>query len=395
MAMGSIFIAFLYLLKYDKEKYTDELNSRYTVVAKTTLYKLLQKPIDSELINELKEYGMVIVDQNSSKNVLKTKPLQKIFSKIGSSAIYFYERENYLLINSITKRSVLLRDKAYQSYRYQYIMIIFGVFSIVLLITYLMTLKKLKPIKKIKQEIDKFANGDLDIDCKSDEKDEISEVSNAFYNAVLEIKKLNNSRKLFLRNVMHELKTPITKGMISAEMLEDSKQKTRLISIFERLETLLNEFIAIEMITTGNKLVKKSIYRLVDIIDEAIDLSFIEKNLVKLKLQQDLNLKVDFKLFSIAIKNMIDNAIKYSSDKSIQIVANSKEIKFISQGQKLQYPLEYYLEPFTKGDNALQNSFGLGLYIVDNILQAHEQKLSYEYKDGYNIFIFKGIQPII
>ncbi len=398
IAVGSIFVAFLYLLKYDKEKYTDELNRRYTVVAKTTLYKLLQSPIDKELESELKEYGMIIVDQNSSraKEVLKTTPLQKISSKLGISAIYFYDRENYLFIKSANNKSILLRDRAYQSYRYQYIMAIFGLFCMILLITYLMTIKKLKPIKKIKQEIDKFANGDLNIDCKTDEKDEISEVSNAFYYAVEEIKKLNNSKRLFLRNVMHELKTPIAKGMISAEMLPDSKQKSRLIAIFARLETLLNEFIAIERITTGNRLIKKSIYRLVDIIDEAVDISLVEKDLVKLSLQKDLTLKVDFKLFSIAIKNMIDNGIKHSIDKSIQIVADSKKIEFISKGLELKHQLEYYIEPFTKGENSsTSDSFGLGLYIVDNILKAHNLTLSYEYRDGYNIFKFEGIQPII
>lgn len=63
----------------------------------------------------------------------------------------------------------------------------------------------------------------------------ISEVADAFYMAVMQIKKLNSSRQLFLRNIMHELKTPITKGRITAEMIQKDKYQERLINVFEKV----------------------------------------------------------------------------------------------------------------------------------------------------------------
>ena len=100
--------------------------------------------------------------------------------------------------------------------------------------------------------------------------DEISEVADAFYTAVMQIKKLNESRQLFLRNIMHELKTPITKGRITAEMIPEDKYQKRLISVFEKLEELINEFAAVEEATSGKKLNIVDVY----LINELIAVSY-------------------------------------------------------------------------------------------------------------------------
>ena len=63
------------------------------------------------------------------------------------------------------------------------------------------------------------------------------------------------------------------------------------------------------------------------------------------------------------------------------------ELCFESNGEKLKYPLSFYIEPFTKEAHS-KNSFGLGLYLVDSILKAHNQVLAYEYENGVNRFIF-------
>jgi len=396
MAVG---VAYLYMLKYDKQKYTQELNQRYSIVARATLYRLLNEPINEKFRKELAVYNMKLIKNTDliKKVLQKGEVLQKLKAKVGSSSIYYYDKSNYLLIESINNKAILLYDKAFKPYRTQilYIKLIFGGIFIVLFLAYLWTISRLAPIKRLKGEIDKFAKGDLNINCKMDRGDEISEVANAFNNAVNEIKKLNNSRKLFLRNIMHELKTPITKGMLSAEMLPPGKQKQRLISVFQRLESLLNEFIAIEQITVDGSYLNKRIYRIIDIIDEAIDISMADRKNIELTIQEDMQLKVDFKLFSIAIKNMIDNGIKYSEDNKVLIYAEEEGIDFLSKGKQLEHDLDYYIEPFTQGTNKKTKSFGLGLYIVDSILKAHKMQLVYEYKNGYNIFKFTNIMPII
>ena len=100
-------------------------------------------------------------------------------------------------------------------------------------------------------------------------------------------------------------------------------------------------------------------------------------------------LEVNFKLFSIAVKNLIDNAIKYSSDKKVIVKVQDEDIIFENLGKELEFNLEKYYEPFFANEEKVKNSFGLGLYIVNNILKANNYTLAYEYKNGKNIFICK------
>jgi two-component system OmpR family sensor kinase len=193
---------------------------------------------------------------------------------------------------------------------------------------------------------------------------------------------------------MHELKTPITKGRISVEMIENGKQKERLIKVFEKLEFLINEFASIEQITSGAGVQNRKPTRLVDIIDESIDLAMVSIDKVKLDIDDTLVLNVDFRLFTTAIKNLVDNGIKYSIDKFIIITADKDKISFISKGSPLEKQFEHYLQPFTQEKSSHQ-SFGLGLYIVDNIIKAHKLKFTYEHKNGLNYFSFENLKNLL
>ncbi len=393
-AVGVIFTSILFY-QYDKEQRERNFLNRYALMSKSIQYQLAFSPDLKDFFKLLKEFHMEPVkDIKRALYLLNNTPIvYQHTSSIGTALILKNRKSAYLYITT-NKYSLLLKDKKYSSSRDIIFGSIFISILILIVIAYILTIKKLLPLKKLKIQIEKFAKGDLDIDVKSDNEDEIADVANAFDNAVKQIKRLNNSRILFLRNIMHELKTPITKGRITAEMLPDGKNKERLISVFEKLHNLIEEFIAIEKVSSGFMDVKDKSFRLIDIIDEAIDLAMIDKDRVELIKSDEINVKVDFKLFSIAIKNMIDNAIKYSPDKKVQIIANKKAIIFKNRGEKLKKELKEYLEPFTSDSNQ-KDSFGLGLYLVDNILRAHKLQLLYSYKDGWNIFVFKNLENVI
>ena len=266
---------------------------------------------------------------------------------------------------------------------YSYLMII-GI----ILLSFFYILRSFYPLQKLRSKIKKFADGDLGVSFKVKGKDEISEVSNEFDNAAKKINVLIESRNLFLRNIMHELKTPITKGRFSVEMLEDTKYKDRLLNVFVRMEGLINEMALIEQIASGFEQTKIERYRAVDVIAEAIDLGFFEEENYTLEISSELMLNVDYKLFATAIKNMIDNAIKYSEEKKVIITAREGKLLFENYGKGLDEPLSYYTEPFTKSHKAI-HSFGLGLYIVNAILESHGYKLGYEHLNGWNRFWFE------
>ena len=95
-------------------------------------------------------------------------------------------------------------------------------------------------------------------------------------------------------------------------------------------------------------------------------------------------IKVDFQMYATAIKNMIDNGIKYSKDKKVTITNSKNSIKISNNATALNYPLEKYFEPsFDENSNKLS----LGIYITNYILKANLYRLSYEHVEGKNIFM--------
>ena len=395
LSLVSILLAAMFLLEYDKQEYSDKLNKKYSIIARATLFHLNNFIDNDELNQQVKDYSMRKIDNNKIKDYIleNSEIIQKIESKIGNSSILKYKKYHYLLIEH--ENSVLLfKDEDYQPHRYDVIKLIFGLIFSIILLSYVMTIRKIKPLRRLKRQMDKFAKGSLDINCAREGEDEISQVSNSFQHAVEQIQKLNNSRQLFLRNIMHELKTPITKGRISAEMIENGKQKDRLIHVFEKLELLINEFASIEQITSGAGIQNIRPARLIDIIDESIDLAMIPSSSFKLEIDDSLVLNVDFRLFTTAIKNLIDNATKYSIDNFVIITATKDKISFISKGSPLEHTLEHYVQPFTQEKNSHQ-SFGLGLYIVDNIIKAHNLEFKYRHKNGLNYFCFEKIESLL
>ncbi|MCI5540469.1 MAG: ArsS family sensor histidine kinase [Campylobacter lanienae] len=387
LGVGAIGIAFLWLIEYDKANYARELNTKYSIVARATLLYLNEFINQDEYKEQLSNlYMPPINDERQKEKIIKEAVvLEEIATELGISAILFHQKKNYLKITK-DDETLLLIDTAYQSYRYIIIQIIFAFVAGIILLTYIFIIRKIMPLGKLKREIDKFAQGDLEIKNVATGNDEISQVASAFYDAVSQIKNLNSSRQLFLHNIMHELKTPITKGRITAEMIEKNKNQERLIDVFERLESLINEFAAVER-ATSRLVGELKPYKIQDIIDEAIDIAMIEASSVAVVAIDDATIKADFRLLAIACKNMIDNALKYSNDKFVKITITNNEIIFSSKSEPLEHDIKYYIEPFTQGSNA-KKSFGLGLYIVHNILVAHKLKLLYNHQNGINNFSF-------
>lgn len=393
----SVTLGFLWLMAYDQQNYTRELNAKYSLIANVKLLQLNGMINEKEFEEQTKNYNQMIKIDDVKELQAITKQgeiLEKVAVDKGRVEIISYKDEIYL--NIIYNEEIYLyKDQEYQTYRYFIIKAIGVAVFVVLILLYFFILRKLKPLRTLKKQIDKFAQGKLnEIEDVSTGNDEISQVAEAFHRAILQIIKLNQSRQFFLRNIMHELKTPITKGLITLEMLEDDKYKERLEGIFNRLEILINEFAAIEQITSGAAFINRKKYNILDILDEAKEISMRDENNIRVFMGESFFVNVDFKLFTTAIKNMIDNGIKHSLDGFVQIDIMEDYICFKNRGNELNNTLEYYTQAFTQGSKQ-KSSFGLGLYIVNTILESHNMKLDYAYEDGINLFYFRGLKRIV
>jgi two-component system OmpR family sensor kinase len=254
-------------------------------------------------------------------------------------------------------------------------------------LAFMSTYKKLYPLKLLKEKVTHLGEENFDIEFpKSDKNDEVSALAREFHKSATSLKEIKEARNVFIRNIMHELKTPITKGKFLMQLPHDEANDEKMKNVFNRLEALINEFSSIEELISSSKRLEKSYFYLNDIVDNAVDILMLEENEVKLEFE-NIKLFVNFKIFTLAVKNLIDNAIKYSPNKQVTIKTDENgTVFFENQGEPLKYELHNYFEPFFTNEQKNKESFGLGLYIVNAILNASDYSLQYEHKNGINQF---------
>ena len=311
----------------------------------------------------------------------------KIKEKISLSS-FELNAQNYLYLSN-HRIDILLLDK-HESDDFR-ILLVFLFLSMLVAILHFCTFKhytkKLKPLKALKERVKNIGEEDFNTLCATTKKDEISQLANEFDKSAKKLKALKESRNVFIRNIMHELKTPIAKGQFLTQLPSTDENQESMQKVFYRLESLINEFASIEELISTKHEVQIKEYLLSDIVDNASDLLMSSEESINQEFEE-LKINVDFKLFSIAVKNLMDNGIKYSSDKHVTIRTEDSLIIFENRGEKLMRPLEEYFEAFSKSENTNSNqSFGLGLYIVKHILDANKLTLKYEYVNGVNRFM--------
>jgi two-component system OmpR family sensor kinase len=408
VSLVSVSFIFYEFYKLNREQYINHIFTKYSVI--TQIYRDHKQKNNSDIMLDanLAVYKMQLVKKNEKQQkiidnakVLKREGFESVkqslmlnekglytknvVTKIRATMLE-YHRQIYFYMQT-PRAAILIKDEDLRPYNNINILYTYSTIFMIISFSFIIVLQKLRPLIRLRKKIALFGNGNMNISFATKNCDEIGLVSNELEATRGKISTLLEARTLFLRNLMHELKTPIAKGTIATQMLNSQKQRDRFSSIFSRLEALVTEFALIEEVTSLEDKSEFSEYRVVDIIDGAIDMAMVERSCVSVGVDGDAKINANYRLYTTAMKNMIDNAMKYSTDKHIKILMLNGELSFESLGERLAHPLNYYIEPFTK-DNPSKNSFGLGLYLVDSILKAHSQVLAYEYEDGVNRFIF-------
>jgi two-component system OmpR family sensor kinase len=389
VAIAILITTFLLFLSWDKDRQKIEEFKRYQLISITFLSNLKLSPSEEELEKLYEKLHVKPVNETEMKLIRNEirKGGETIFtggSSVGRVRVFSINDTHYIYVQRMSY-NLMLKDERPEDYKFEIAMTT-GVFLIfLLLLLYLAVLKKLYPLKKLHKEIQRFAMGDMNTRITYEHDDEIGKIAKSFNDAILHINELSASKNLFMRNMMHELKTPITKGRIVAEMLEDETTKKILVRAFERMNELISELAEIERVTTQSFEPNMEYVTLEEVVEKSQEMLMAEKSYIQIEIANKA-LTTDIKFMALAIKNLLDNGIKYGKGKSVLLRSNEKFIEIVSEGEKLQHPLSYYTEPFSQAEKR-SSGFGLGLYIVHNILQKLGYKLAYRYEEGKNIFM--------
>lgn len=388
LAITAITTTFLFFVKLDKEKSIQERKQRYSIIANGFLSGFELLPKNEQLKKLYSQFQVSPVEDRLEKLRIITNAKEIMFQESTFGRVRIYEHFNkYFIYVQKLSYNILLEDLKPEPYNKSIALLIYLLAVSIFLALYIVIRKKFIPLRHLDREIRKFSNGDTSIKLNFQNNDEIGKIANSFNDAITKINNLTESKNLFMRNMMHELKTPITKAMFIVETLDDGQNKQILIRAFERMNNIIKELATVEKLSSNMPVIYKEDTRFFKIFTHTMNIMMIDANLISSKIN-DFQLKVDKALFAITLKNLIDNAIKFSPDNHATLIANKEKIEVISKGEKLKHDLNYYTEPFSQEEKR-KDGFGLGLYIVKATLELHGFRLNYEYKDGKNYFIIE------
>jgi two-component system phosphate regulon sensor histidine kinase PhoR len=220
------------------------------------------------------------------------------------------------------------------------------------------------------------------------------------FHDVTHLRRLESTRRDFVANVSHELKTPITsiKGFVEtllAGALKEPENAENFLRIIakqtDRLNEIIDDLLSLSRIEQDAE--RGQIFltpqKIKGILQEAIQVCEAKaaENSVALHLNcpEDLRAEINAPLLEQALVNLIDNAIKYSGAGSmIHVEAERAEAEVVirvrDQGLGIpQEQLDRIFERFYRVDasrNRKAGGTGLGLAIVKHIAQAHGGKVT-------------------
>ena len=207
-----------------------------------------------------------------------------------------------------------------------------------------------------------------------------------------EAKRLEETRRDFVENISHELKTPISSISLLSEALQVAVDNPEQVKKFaknlqresKRLGSLVKEIIQLSRIQGGDLAASVEPVELSTVISEAVDLNQFQADAKNIKLNvsapEGLVVLGDSELLTMALKNLIENAVVYSNaDTQVGIglreVDGFAEITVTDNG--LGIPLdqqERIFERFYRVDPSRSRQTGgtgLGLSIVKHAAMNH------------------------
>lgn len=286
--------------------------------------------------------------------------------------------------------------------------LLFPAFLISLIISlvlgYILSKRITSPLKQMTDAARKISSGDWNTRIHLDGNDEIAVLADSFNQMVDNLENLEKMRRDFIANVSHELRTPMTsingfiEGILDGTIPED-KQGEYLNIVKEevkRLQRLVSDLLDIARMESGETRVNITTFDVCEVIRlSVIQLQqFIEDKNINFRAsfeQESMLVNADRDAIQRVLINLIHNAIKFTpEDGSISVtVRNTKgkaEITVSDTGQGIPAEdIPFIFDRFHKADKSRgkdRTGVGLGLYIVKNILKAHNETIAVESEYG-------------
>lgn len=243
------------------------------------------------------------------------------------------------------------------------------------------------PVRKLSEAVNQISSGNFDAELDVRRNDELGNLANSINEMKQSISEMIKSKETLLIDVSHELRSPLTRIKIAAEFIGDEKVRTTIREDVAEMEAMVTGLLETYRMRNASENGTVSMQQ-TDIVE-------LTKNLIRKFENSRINFKSEFdkryvslnkERIEIALRNIIDNALKYSDSKSVDInifentaMKSKTNVLIKDYGKGIEKEeIEKIFEPFYRIDKSRGkkiSGYGLGLSLVKKILNDHKAEI--------------------
>ena len=273
-----------------------------------------------------------------------------------------------------------VRDKmhaAHQKLLWMLLLMIVGV----VLTAYWFQKRLLRPVQWLSDGVARMSAGQLDLVLPEVAYDELGTLTTAFNQMVSRVKEMIQARDQLLLDVSHELRSPLTRMKVALALLPEDDNKASLEADVKEMETMISELLELERLRTPHGLRKQE----QDVVPMVREIAQLFENRTPgvhlIARPETIFANVDDEKLRTVLRNLLDNAFKYSLPDSQPVILSVSEnqgcvvIRVQDDGQGVpEAQMANIFEPFFRIDlsrSKKTGGYGLGLSMCKRIIEAH------------------------
>lgn len=244
----------------------------------------------------------------------------------------------------------------------------------------------LRPIFWLLLGVQEVGDGNLKHRVPERKWDELGDLAGAFNNMTGRVGTMIQNRDQLLLDVSHELRSPLTRIKVALEFIDDEEIKSSITEDIDMMESMITEILESERLGSnfgGLDIESTDLIQLIQTI--AAQQEGKLPGILMSNMPETLLLNIDPKRVKTVLKNIVENALKYSPDSGeaieISIREKSQQVVVAVQDHGMGIPeseLNLIFEPFYRTDKSRSREtggYGLGLSLCKKIMELHKGKI--------------------
>ncbi|NJD61154.1 MAG: HAMP domain-containing histidine kinase [Deltaproteobacteria bacterium] len=216
-----------------------------------------------------------------------------------------------------------------------------------------------------------------------------------------DIRRMIADKEQLLLDVSHELRSPLARSRVALELIPKGEARTHLEEDMREMETMVNQLLESSRLQDPGRALRMRPVAVSDIIARSVDRLSPSPIPVEVASREPLLVKADDEQLIAAVRNLLDNARKYTALKGtgsqapVQVAwahrtseRNEPGVEITIRDQGIGIPpdeLSRVFEPFYRVDRSRTKAtggIGLGLSLAQRIIRSHGGTLSLESAEG-------------